>query len=229
MKLFLDTANIDEIREVMEWGVIDGVTTNPKIVSKEKGVDFEERMREIFSIVKGDVSVEVTSNDLDEMVSQALAFASWGDDNVVVKIPMCETGLRAVTTLRKYRIKTNVTAIMSVPQAILAAKCGATYASIFLGRIGDIGADEIGTLRDAVRIYDTQGFATQIIVGSIRHMAHITDAAKAGAHVITVPYKFMKQMAFHPQTEKTIREFLDSWADFETSGTIVNLKAVNER
>jgi len=210
MELFIDTANVDEIREIAKWGVITGVTTNPKIFSKEKNTDLKTRVEEILKIVPGPLSVEVTTNDPDEMIAEAQKFAAWSG-HIVVKVPMAPAGLEAVRILKSNGIKTNVTAIMTVNQAMLAALAGATYGSIFYSRIEDIGHDGLEVIRQTAALYKESGFATKIIVGSIRMMTQITNAAIAGAHVITVPYKFFSPLAYHPQTENTIREFLEAW------------------
>ena len=210
MELFIDTANIEEIREIAKWGVITGVTTNPKIFSKEKNTDIKTRVEEILRIVPGPLSVEVTTNDPDEMIVEAQKFAAWSQ-HIVVKVPMAPAGLEAVRALKAKGIKTNVTAIMSVSQAMLAALAGATYASIFYSRINDVGHDGLEVIRQSAALYKQSGFSTKIIVGSIRMSTQITDSAMAGAHVITVPYKFFSQLAYHPQTENTIREFLEAW------------------
>ncbi|MBI4398624.1 MAG: fructose-6-phosphate aldolase [Candidatus Omnitrophica bacterium] len=210
MDLFIDTANLDEIKEIAGWGVIRGVTTNPKIFSSEEGVDLKTRVMEILKVLPGPLSVEVTTNDFEEMVSEAMLYASWSS-HIVVKVPMNAGGLRAAKVLGEKNIKTNVTAIMSVNQALLAACVGATYASIFLARIGDIGSDYSEVIRQTRSLYDRAGYKTKIIVGSIRHLQHINQAAEAGTHITTVPYKFFREMAHHPQTDKTINEFLEAW------------------
>ena len=214
MKLFIDTANIEEIREIARWGVIQGVTTNPKIFSTEE-VDLKTRVEEILSVVPGPLSVEVTTHDLDEMVVEAQRYASWSE-HVVVKVPMGPVGLQAVQILKQKGIKTNVTAVMTVNQAMLAALAGATYASIFFARINDIGYDGAQVIRQASTLYKQSGFATQIIVGSIRVLTQINEAALAGADVVTVPYKFFAPLANHPQTDKTIQEFLDAWGSVKS-------------
>ena len=214
MELFIDTANIEEIREIASWGVITGVTTNPKIFSKEN-VALKSRVQEILSIVPGPLSVEVTTNDLDEMLVEAQLFASWSE-HIVVKVPMGPAGLIAATELKKREIKTNVTAVMTVGQALLAAQAGATYASIFYSRINDIGQEGLDVIRQASDLFRKSHFHTQIIVGSIRIPTQITDAAIAGADIITVPYKFFSQLANHPQTDSTIKEFLQAWEGTKT-------------
>lgn len=210
MELFIDTANIEEIREIARWGVVRGVTTNPKIFSAEKGVDLKTRVEEILSIVPGPLSVEVTTNDLDEMIVEAQRYAAWSE-HIVVKVPMGPAGLEAASVLHQKGIKTNVTAIMTVGQAMLAAQAGATYTSIFYSRINDIGQDGLEVIRQSADLFRTSHFETKIIVGSIRIQTQITDAALAGADIITIPYKFFPQLANHPQTDATIREFLQAW------------------
>ena len=209
MELFIDTADIEEVKEIARWGVIKGVTTNPKIFSKEN-VDLETRVQEILKIVEGPLSVEVTTNDLDGMIVEAQRYASWSE-HIVVKVPMSPIGLQAVSFLNQRSIKTNVTAVMAVNQALLAALAGATYLSIFFSRINDVGQDGLAVIRQAANILKQHRFTTKIIVGSIRSATQIHEAAAAGADVITVPYKFFAQLAYHPQTEKTIQEFLDAW------------------
>lgn len=218
MKLFIDTANIDEIREIARWGVIRGVTTNPKIFSKE-AVDLKTRVEEILTAVPGPLSLEVTTNDLDEMLVEAQKYASWSE-HIVVKVPMGPTGLQAVTLLKERGVKTNVTAIMTVNQAMLAASAGATYASIFYSRINDIGHDGLEVIRQSAALFKQARFSTEIIVGSIRLLTQITEAALAGADIITVPYKFFPELANHPQTEATIREFLEAWESVKTAGRV---------
>ncbi len=209
MELFIDTANIDEVREIARWGVIRGVTTNPKIFSKES-VDLKTRVEEILKVVPGPLSLEVTTNDLDEMIVEAQKYASWSP-HIVVKVPMAPQGLQAVTILKAKGIKTNVTAVMAVNQAMLAASAGATYASIFYSRINDVGHDGLEVIRQSAALFKQSHFSTKIIVGSIRMLTQINESALAGADIITVPYKFFSQMSYHPQTEKTIQEFLEAW------------------
>lgn len=215
MELYIDTANLEEIKEIARWGILRGVTTNPKIFSSEE-VDLKTRVEEILAVLPGPLSLEVTTNDLDEMIVEAQTYASWSE-HVVVKVPMGPTGLQAVRLLSQKGIKTNVTAIMTVNQAMLAALAGATYASIFFARINDIGHDGSEVIRQTVKLYRQSGFATKIIVGSIRLLTQINEAALAGADIVTVPYKFFAPLATHPQTEKTIQEFLDAWGNVKNS------------
>lgn len=213
MKFFADTANIVEIEEFQSWGVIDGCTTNPIICVKSGVTDVEGHMEKILSLKTGPVSIEVTTNDLDEMLDQARMFSSWGDD-VVVKLPMNVNGLKACRVLTQEGIKTNVTACMSTKQAILAAKAGATYVSIFWARIEDMGYDAGTVVRETREILDTHGMSSQIIIGSFRSMSHIIGAMKTGAHVLTIPSDLLRQMHWNPRTESTITEFLDQWNAF---------------
>ena len=213
MEIFVDSANIEEIKEIISWGIVDGCTTNPKIASMEKGNDFESNTKEILKIVKGPVSIEVTTNDLNEMLEEAQKYASWGK-NVVVKVPMGVSGLKAVSILKEKGIKTNVTACMSVAQAILAAKAGADYASLFYSRIGDMGYNPTRVVEETVRMFQVSNVKTKIIVGSIRHLMQVIDAGLAGAHVLTVPPQFLYQMTKNPKTDESIQEFLQAWESY---------------
>jgi|TARA_B100001971_G_scaffold103340_1_gene95190 transaldolase len=214
MEIFIDSANIEEIKEIISWGIADGCTTNPKIASKEKDVSFETNTKEILKIVDGPVSIEVTTNELDGMLSEAEKYASWGK-NVVVKIPMGTIGLKAVKILKEKGIKTNVTACMSPGQAILAAKAGADYASLFYARIGDMGYDATKVVKDSVQLFKESNVKTKIIVGSIRHLMQVIDSALAGAHVLTIPTQFLYLMAKNPKTDETINEFLEHWKSYK--------------
>ena len=207
MKLFIDTANIDQIRE-MAW-VIDGVTTNPTLVAREKR-PFEEIVREICGIVDGPVSAEVTALDAPGMVSQARALAEI-HDNVVIKIPMTEAGMRAVNELSQEGIRTNVTLVFSANQALLAAKCGASFVSPFVGRIDDAGGNGMELVSEIVEIYRNYGFPTEVIVASVRHPRHVLEAALLGAEIATVPYAVLKKLFNHPLTDVGIDRFLKDW------------------
>jgi len=211
MKIFIDTANIEEIRTANEWGVIDGVTTNPTLVAKE-GKDFKSIVNQILSIVDGPISVEVISTDSTGMVKEALDMAKWSK-NIVIKIPMIPEGLKAVKILNEKGIKTNVTLVFSVNQGILAAKAGATYVSPFIGRLDDIGHDGMQIIRDLVQIYENEkyGFKTEIIVASVRHPLHVIESAKIGAHVATIPYGVIEKMFKHPLTDIGLEKFLKDW------------------
>ncbi|CCQ93856.1 putative transaldolase [[Clostridium] ultunense Esp] len=209
MKLFIDTANIDEIREVNEWGVICGVTTNPSLIAKE-GRNFKEVIEEITNMVDGPISAEVISLEKEGMVEEARDLAKI-HPNIVIKIPMTKEGLKAVKVLSKEGIKTNVTLVFSPNQALLAAKAGATYVSPFIGRLDDIGNEGMNIIYDIVQIFDTHVIDTEIIAASIRHPIHVVEAAKAGAHIATIPYKVFLQMLSHPLTDIGIEKFLKDW------------------
>ncbi|WDC84952.1 fructose-6-phosphate aldolase [Caloramator sp. mosi_1] len=209
MKLFIDTANVDEIREAEKLGIICGVTTNPSLIAKE-GRDFVEVVKEITEIVDGPISAEVISLEAEGMVKEARELAKI-HKNIVIKIPMTLEGLKAVKVLSKEGIKTNVTLIFSSAQALLAAKAGATYVSPFVGRLDDIGHNGMTLIEEIVRIFDNYGIETEIIAASIRHPMHVVEAALAGAHIATVPYKVLVQMAKHPMTDIGIEKFLKDW------------------
>lgn len=209
MKLFIDTANIDEIREVNEWGVISGVTTNPSLIAKE-GRDFKQVVKEISDIVDGPISAEVISLKKEGMIEEARELSKI-HSNIVIKIPMTIEGLKAVNVLSKEGIKTNVTLIFSANQALLAAKAGATYVSPFIGRLDDIGNEGMNIVYEIVQIFDTHNIDTEIIAASIRHPMHVIEAAKAGSHISTIPYKVFIQMINHPLTDIGIDKFLKDW------------------
>ena len=209
MKIFIDTANIEEIKAANEWGIIDGVTTNPTLVAKE-GKDFKSMVNQILSIVDGPISVEVISTESEGMVKEALVMSKWSK-NIVIKIPMIPEGLKAVKILNEKGIKTNVTLVFSVNQAILAAKAGATYVSPFIGRLDDIGHDGMQIIRDMVQIYKLYDFKTEIIVASVRHPLHVIESAKIGAHVATIPYNVIEKMFKHPLTDNGLEKFLKDW------------------
>ncbi|MCY3067842.1 fructose-6-phosphate aldolase [Aerococcus loyolae] len=212
MKFFLDTANIDEIKRINDLGLCDGVTTNPSLINKE-GRDFEEVIKDIASTVDGPVSAEVTSYDYEGMVEEARQLAAWAD-NVVVKIPMTEDGLKATHTLSQEGIKTNVTLIFSVSQGLLAAKAGATYISPFIGRIDDMGEDGLRLIAELREVLDIYGLDSQIIAASIRHIGHFEGAALAGAHVATIPGTIFPKLWSHPLTDKGIEGFKKDWDAF---------------
>lgn len=209
MKLFIDTANVDEIRKANDMGIICGVTTNPSLIAKEGRV-FEEVVKEITEIVDGPISAEVTAMDAPTMVEQAIPLSKI-HPNIVIKIPMCAEGLKACKELTKMGIKTNVTLIFSSAQALLAARAGATYVSPFLGRLDDIGMNGMNLIEEIVTIFDTHSIDTEIIAASTRHPIHVVDAAMAGAHIATVPYKVLEQMIHHPLTDSGIERFLKDW------------------
>jgi transaldolase len=210
MKFFIDTANLDEIREANELGLIDGVTTNPSLISKEGNVEFNEHIAKICEMVKGDVSVEVTALDTAGMLEQGREFAKIAS-NVVIKCPLTLEGLKATRIFREEGTKVNVTLCFSAPQAILAAKAGATYISPFIGRLDDIGQNGMQLISDIVQIYDNYGFATEVLAASIRHPVHIVEAALLGADVATIPFKVIQQLVKHPLTDKGLESFLSDW------------------
>ena len=209
MKIFVDTANIEEIKKANDLGVICGVTTNPSLIAKE-GRDFNEVIKEICTITKGPVSAEVISLKSDEMIKEGIALAKWAD-NVVVKIPMCEEGLKAVSILHKEGIKTNVTLIFSALQALLAARAGASYVSPFLGRLDDIGSVGITLIEDIAEIFEIHGIDAEIISASVRNPIHVLDCAKAGSDIATIPYNVIVQMIKHPLTDAGIEKFLKDY------------------
>lgn len=209
MKFFIDTANITEIKKAGEWGLVDGVTTNPSLVSKE-GRDFKDLMKEICSIVDGPVSAEAVSLDADGMIREARELSKI-HKNIVVKMPMTLEGLKAVKTVSKEGIKTNVTLIFSPTQALMAAKAGATYASPFVGRLDDISQNGMELIDQIMTIYENYDFATEVIVASVRHPVHVVEAGLMGAHVATIPFKVMEQLSKHPLTDIGIERFLEDW------------------
>ena len=205
MKLFIDTANTEEIRKANDLGVICGVTTNPSLIAKE-GLVFEDVIKEITSIVDGPISAEVISLEADKMVEEAIELAK-----IHPKIPMTTEGLKATKVLSSKGIKTNVTLIFSAGQALLAARAGATYVSPFVGRLDDIGQNGMDLVADIAEIFDIHGITTEIIAASIRSPLHVIDAAKAGADIATVPYKIILQMTKHPLTDNGIERFMKDW------------------
>ena len=209
MKLFIDTANVDQIREANELGVICGVTTNPSLIAKE-GRDFIEVVKEITTIVDGPISAEVISLDHEGMVKEARELAKI-HKNIIIKIPMTPEGLKAVKILTAEGIKTNVTLIFSAAQALLAAKAGATYVSPFIGRIDDIGSDGMELIEEIVDIFNVQGIETEIIAASIRNPLHVTHVARIGCDIATVPFNVIMQMTKHPLTDIGIERFLKDW------------------
>lgn len=209
MKLFIDTANVDEIRRVAKWGVLDGVTTNPSLIAKE-GRKLEDVINEICSIVDGPISAEVISAESDGMVKEARKLSKI-HKNVVIKIPICEEGLKAVSILSKENIRTNVTLIFSAQQALLAAKAGASFVSPFMGRLDDIGSAGIDVISDIAQIFDYYSFNAEIIAASVRSPMHVLDCAKAGADIATVPYKVFMQMIKHPLTDAGMKKFLEDY------------------
>jgi len=209
MKFFIDTANIEEIKKAKELGMLDGVTTNPTLVSKEDR-DFEELIKEICSIADGPVSAEVVSTDSEGMIKEARELAKLAD-NIVVKIPLIKEGLKAVRTLTGDGIKTNVTLCFSAIQALMAAKAGAAYISPFVGRLDDISQKGMDLVEQILVIYENYGFDTEVIVASIRNPLHVLDAALMGADIATIPYKVMEQLIKHPLTDIGLEKFLADW------------------
>ncbi len=210
MKIFLDTANVAEIKEGVAIGVVDGVTTNPSLIAREKR-PFRPLVEEICAIVPGDVSLEVVATDFEGMVKEGEELAQVAA-NAVVKCPLTKDGLKATKYLSGKGIRVNVTLCFSAPQALLAAKAGATYISPFLGRLDDIGAVGMDLIRDITEIYRNYGFKTQVLAASIRSPLHVIDAAKAGAHVGTMPFKVLEMLLKHPLTDAGIKTFLEDWA-----------------
>lgn len=211
MKLFIDTANVEEIRKANDMGVICGVTTNPSLIARE-GRDFIEVVKEIASIVDGPVSAEVVSLETDAMVEEAMTLVEKiGNPNLVIKIPMLPAGLAAVKQLSARGVKTNVTLIFSAAQALLAARAGASYVSPFLGRLDDIGQDGMNLIQEIVEIFDMHAIETEIIAASIRGPIHVINAARLGADIATVPYQVIMQMTRHPLTDAGIARFLKDW------------------
>lgn len=210
MKFFIDTANIDEIREAHALGILSGVTTNPSLVAKEKNVSFHDRLREITALVPGSVSAEVIALDAEGMIREGKELAAIAP-NITVKIPMTPDGLKAVHALSQEGIKTNVTLIFSANQALLAARAGATYVSPFLGRLDDIGHDGLELISTISEIFAVHGLETEIIAASIRHPQHVTEAALRGADIATVPFKVILQLTKHPLTDAGIEAFMKDW------------------
>jgi transaldolase len=209
MKIFLDTANIDSIKKYNDMGLVDGITTNPTLLSKEKG-NPAEIMRQIVKIVKGPVSLEVVGITVEEMIEEAHRLKKYGQ-NVVVKIPMIPDGMKAVKKLKAEGVETNVTLIFSANQAILAAKAGAAYVSPFIGRLDDAGQEGMAVIREIVQIFKNYQFDTNVLVASVRHPLHVIEAGKIGAHVVTLPPDILGKMMSHPLTDKGLSAFLSDW------------------
>ncbi|MDO8490755.1 MAG: fructose-6-phosphate aldolase [Dehalococcoidia bacterium] len=210
MRIFLDTANIEEIKQGARLGVVSGVTTNPSLVAREKGVSFQAVIKEIASIVEGPISAEVLSLELEGMVKEARELVQWAD-NVVIKVPISPAGLEAISILSRDDIATNATLCFSPNQGLLAALAGATYVSPFVGRMDDVGQDGMAVVADLVAIFRQYKLPTQVIAASIRHPLHCVAAARAGAHIATVPYKILMQMIQHPLTDVGIARFAEDW------------------
>jgi len=210
MLLFLDTANLDEIRQINSWGVLDGVTTNPSLIAKESGKPFEAIIKEICEIVDGPISAEVISMDAQGMIAEGTELAKL-HKNVTIKLPLTTEGIKACKHFSSQGIKTNVTLCFSANQALLAAKAGATFVSPFVGRLDDINLDGIELIREIVVIYENYGFDTKVLAASIRQPRHVTEAALAGAHVATIPTKIFENLIKHPLTDRGIDSFLADW------------------
>ena len=213
MRLFLDTANIDEIREINDWGILKGVTTNPTLLAREHG-DIEKAWRTILELVDGDVSLETTEPEANAMYEQGKHLASMGE-NAIVKVPMTEAGITAGKRLTDDGIRINVTLTFSPAQAILAAEIPAYIVSPFLGRIDDVGSDGMHALRQICEIYDVQGYETQVLAASLRHPMHVIDAALCGADISTMPYDVFKKLVKHPLTDKGLESFEKDWAELQ--------------
>ncbi len=209
MLLFLDTANLDEIREIAEWGVLGGITTNPTLVVKEHQ-DFKKLVKEICKIVSGPVSAEVTATDTEGMLREGRDIATWAE-NVIVKCPLTPAGLAATSALSRDGIKVNLTLCFSVNQAILAAKAGAYFVSPFVGRLDDINEDGCALVEHIVEVFHIQGYETQVLAASLRGPQHVTRCATAGAHCATMPYKVFKMLVSHPLTDSGLERFLEDW------------------
>ncbi len=209
MKFFVDTANVKEIREAQELGIVDGVTTNPSLISKE-GKPFKDTILEICKIVDGPVSVEVVATEMNGMLEEAAEFATW-HKNVVIKLPTTKEGLKACKRLSSQGVPTNLTLCFSPSQALLVAKAGATYVSPFVGRLDDISFVGMDLVRDILQIYENYGYPTQVLAASLRHPLHVVEAAMAGAHVGTMPFKVLELMFKHPLTDRGLEQFLKDW------------------
>ncbi|MBX3118861.1 MAG: fructose-6-phosphate aldolase [Fimbriimonadaceae bacterium] len=210
MKLFVDTGDIEEVRQAAEWGILDGVTTNPTLIAKS-GKGFKETVLKICELVPGgDISAEVVATDYDTMLKEALEIASW-HPQIVVKVPLISPGVRLVSTLTEKEIRTNVTLVFTVTQALLAAKAGATYISNFVGRVDDISGDGMEAVAETVNMVSTYDFDSEVLVASVRHPQHVVQSMQVGAHVATMPFSIMKQLFGHPLTDSGLKRFLDDW------------------
>ena len=209
MKIFLDTANIESIKKFVDMGIVDGITTNPTLISREKGHP-EDIMKEIVKIVKGPVNLEVVAINSEEMVEEGLRLKKFGE-NVIVKIPMTADGLKAVKKLSENKIKTNVTLIFSANQALLAAKAGASYVSPFIGRLDDAGQVGMTVIKEIVQIFGNYGYPAEVLVASVRHPIHVIESATLGAHIVTLPPDILGKMLTHPLTDKGLALFLSDW------------------
>ncbi len=217
MKFFVDTADLDQIKEAQEMGVLDGVTTNPSLMKKEGNVDFHEHIYRICEMVPdGDISAEVTATDYDGIMEEAHTLAKI-HDNVVVKVPMIRDGVKALSSLADEGIRTNCTLCFSATQVLIAAKAGATYISPFIGRLDDIATDGMEVIAQSVQIIDTYGYDAEILAASIRHPMHVVQASMLGAHVATMPFEVIEKLIEHPLTDRGLEKFLADWEDYEES------------
>jgi transaldolase len=212
--IFLDSSDPKEIKSITAWGVLSGVTTNPLIIAKEAGnVDLEKRIKDVVEVSRGDVSVELTTESEREMLEEAAKYHAWNPNRICIKVPFSETGLRVLHVLASRGVRTNVTCLMALNQAYLAALAGATYVSLFSGRIRDMGYDVRPIISGTRKLLDLEGLGSKIIVGSIRHMMDVNEALECGAHIVTVPPAILKKMLWNPRTDETIREFNTAWAN----------------
>jgi len=210
MKLFVDTGRVEEVRKAAEWGILDGVTTNPSLIA-QAGRGFKETVLEICSILPhGSISAEVVGTTVEDILREAREIASWAP-NIVVKVPMTPAGIAATRQLTREGIRVNMTLVFSPTQALLAAKAGATYISVFVGRVDDVSSEGMRTIEDAVQIVANYGFDSEVLVASIRHPMHVVEAARLGAHIATMPFKVMEQLFQHPLTDIGLQRFLDDW------------------
>jgi len=216
MKIFIDTANVDQIREAASLGVLDGVTTNPTLMSKEKG-EFRDILMQICSIVDGPVSAEIVSTVHEEMVPEAVELSAL-HPNIVIKVPLTKDGVKTLKSLKGKGVRTNATLVFSCNQALLAAKAGATFVSPFIGRLDDAGHVGMDLIRDIMAIYCNYGFSTEVIVASVRNPLHVVDAGLAGAHVVTMPFAVIERMVKHPLTDAGLVQFLKDWESWRGSG-----------
>jgi transaldolase len=221
MKLFLDSANLDEIREAATWGTISGVTTNPSLLAKNNHGDVKNIIQEIAALVpQGPISVEVNSENAKDMIKEGLEFNNWSD-NIAIKVPMTREGIKAVSYFSSQGIHTNVTLVFSANQALLAAAAGATYVSSFVGRVDDIGFDGMGIIKEVVNIFNMQAINSEVLAASIRHPLHVTQAAAVGCDIATIPFKVLEQMYSHPLTEKGVEMFKADWEKLQASKAAV--------
>ena len=221
MKIFLDTANIKSIRHYSEMGMVDGITTNPTLLSKESG-DPEEIMKEIVKMVQGPVSLEVISTETNQIIKEAYILKRYGS-NVIIKVPMIPDGLKAVKKLKEEGIETNVTLVFSANQALLAAKAGASYVSPFIGRLDDVGNDGMNLIRDINQIFKNYQYDTKILVASIRHPIHVIESAKSGADVVTLPPDILGKMFLHPLTDKGLKTFISDWENLKKTNPSIKI------